>query len=120
MPPEYLSGRGGDAGQDSLREKFDGKPEFVENFFRFVAEEMRELMAQLGFRTVEEMVGRSDRLDMNEAVDHWKAKGLDFTNILYKPEMGPEVGIFQSQEQDHGLEKSLDVTTLVPLCKNTL
>ena len=77
-------------------------------------------MAQLGFRTVEEMIGRSDSLNMNNAVEHWKAKGLDFSNILYKPEMGPEVGIFHSREQDHGLEKSLDVTTLVPLCKGAL
>ena len=111
----------GVATQDkALREKFTGEPEFVENFFRFIAEEMREMMAQLGFRTVEEMVGRSDRLDMNKAVDHWKASGLDFSNILYKPEMGPEVGLFQSREQDHGLERSLDMTTLVPLCKHTL
>ena len=96
----------GVATQDkALREKFTGEPEFVENFFRFIAEEMREMMAQLGFRTVEEMVGRSDRLDMNKAVDHWKANGLDFSNILYKPEMGPEVGLFQSREQDHGLER---------------
>ena len=111
----------GVATQDKhLREKFTGRPEFVENFFRFVAEEMRELMAQLGFRTVEEMVGRSDRLDVKPAVDHWKAKGLDFSKVLHKPEMGPDVNIFQSQEQDHGLDKSLDVTTLVPLCKHTL
>ncbi len=111
----------GVATQDKrLREKFTGQPEFVENFFRYVAEEMREYMAQLGFRTVEEMVGRSDKLDMNRAVEHWKAAGLDFSNILYKPEMGPEVGIFCSQEQDHGLEKSLDMTELVPLCKGAL
>ena len=111
----------GVATQDKrLREKFTGQPEFVENFFRYVAEEMREYMAQLGFRTVEEMIGRSDKLDMNRAVEHWKAAGLDFSNILYKPEMGPEVGIFCSQEQDHGLEKSLDMTELVPLCKGAL
>ena len=111
----------GVATQDKrLREKFTGQPEFVENFFRYVAEEMREYMAQLGFRTVEEMIGRSDKLDMNRAVEHWKAAGLDFSNILYKPEMGPEVGIFCSREQDHGLEKSLDMTELVPLCKGAL
>ena len=111
----------GVATQDKqLREKFSGKPEFVENFFRYIAEEMRELMAQLGFRTVNEMVGRSDRLDMEQAVDHWKADGLDFSNILHKPEMGPKVGIFHAREQDHGLDKSLDVTTLMPLCKAAL
>ncbi|MGI9229279.1 MAG: glutamate synthase large subunit [Gammaproteobacteria bacterium] len=111
----------GVATQDKrLREKFTGQPEFVENFFRFIAEEVREYMAQLGFRSINEMVGRADKLNPKKAVDHWKAKGLDFSNILYQPDMGPEVGIHCTRQQDHGLEQSLDVTTLVPLCKDAL
>ncbi len=100
-----------------LRAKFAGKPEHVVNFMRFVAEEARELMASLGFRTIEEMIGRTDRIEPRKAVDHWKAKGLDFSNILYSPDAGPEVGRFCSQTQDHGLDKSLDVTTLLDICK---
>jgi len=96
------------------------EPEFVENFFNYIAEEVREYMAQLGFRSVTEMIGQVDRLDVKKAVDHWKAAGLDFTNILYKPEVGSDVGIYCTQQQDHGLEKSLDVTTLVPLCQDAL
>ena len=103
-----------------LRKKFGGQPEFVENFFKYIAEEVREYMAQLGFRTVDEMIGQVDRLDVKNAVNHWKAKGLDFSNILYKPKAGPGVGIYCSTKQDHGLEKSLDVTTLVPLCKDAI
>ncbi len=111
----------GVATQDErLREKFAGKPEFVENFFRFIAEEVREYMADLGFRTVDEMVGRVDRLNTKTAIDHWKAGGLDLSNILYQPEAGAEVGIHCTRAQDHGLEKSLDVTTLVPLCQYAL
>ena len=93
-----------------LREKFAGKPEHVVNFMRFIAQDMREIMANLGFRTVEEMIGRVDRLAPRKAIDHWKAKGFDFSNILYQPDVGAEVGRFQQIEQDHGLEKSLDVT----------
>jgi len=100
-----------------LREKFAGKPEHVVNFMRFIAMEMRELMAQLGFRTVEEMVGRVDRLEAHKAVSHWKAKGLDFSNLLYQPDAGAEVGRFCQIPQDHGLEKSLDVTRLLDICK---
>ncbi len=103
-----------------LRKKFSGQPEFVENFFKYIAEEVREYMAQLGIRTIDEMIGQVDRLDVNHAVDHWKAHGLDFTNILHKPEAGPGVGIYCTNKQDHGLEKSLDVTTLVPLCKDAI
>jgi glutamate synthase domain-containing protein 2/glutamate synthase domain-containing protein 1/glutamate synthase domain-containing protein 3 len=100
-----------------LREKFAGKPEHVVNFMRFIAMEMRELMAQLGFRTVEEMIGRVDRLEAHKAVSHWKAKGLDFSNLLYQPDAGNEVGRFCQIAQDHGLEKSLDVTRLLEICK---
>ena len=108
----------GVATQDpKLREKFAGKPEHVVNFMRFIAEDMRQYMAQLGFRTVEEMVGRVDRLEAKKAIDHWKAKGFDFSNILYQPDVGPEVGRYRQIDQDHGLDKSLDVTTLLDLCR---
>ncbi len=103
-----------------LREKFTGKPEHVVNFMRFIAQDMREIMAQLGFRTVEEMIGRVDRLMPRKAIDHWKAKGFDFSNILYQPDVGPEVGRFCQIPQDHGLDKALDVTTLLDLCKPAL
>ena len=84
----------GIATQDpELRKRFAGAPEFVTTFFRFIAEEVRELMAQLGFRTIDEMIGRVDRLDVRAAVDHWKARGLDFSAILHRPAVGPEVAI---------------------------
>ena len=111
----------GVATQDpELRKKFNGGPEFVENFFKYIAEEVREYMAQLGFRTVNEMIGQVDKLDVKKAVDHWKAQGLDFTNILYKPEAAEGVGLYCMNEQDHSLDKSLDVTTIMPLCKDAL
>ncbi len=100
-----------------LREKFAGTPEHVINFMRFIAQDMREIMARLGFRTVEEMVGRVDRLAAKKAVDHWKAKGFDFSNVLYQPDVGAEVGRFRQIDQDHGLDKSLDVTTLLEICR---
>jgi glutamate synthase domain-containing protein 2/glutamate synthase domain-containing protein 3 len=99
-----------------LRAKFAGRPEFVETFFRFIAEEVREHMAALGFRTMDEMIGRVDRIDVRPAVDHWKARGLDFSAILHRPRVAPEVAIRKVVEQDHGLERSLDMTTLVPMC----
>jgi glutamate synthase (NADPH) large chain len=111
----------GIATQDpKLRAKFTGKPEFVETFFRFVAQEVREYMAKLGFRTIDEMIGRVDRLDVEQAVEHWKARGLDFSAILYRPAVGPEVAIRKVVEQDHGLAQSLDMTTLLPMCKPAL
>ena len=91
-----------------LRERFTGQAEHVVNFFRFIAEELREIMAKLGFRSVEEMIGRSDRLDMRPAIDHYKANGLDFSNILYRPDVGPEVGVHKARDQEHGLENALD------------
>jgi len=103
-----------------LTRKFTGQPEFVENFFKYIAEEVREYMAQLGFRTVDEMVGQVDRLDVKKAVDHWKADGLDFSKILYKAEPRPGDQIYCVNQQDHALEKSLDMTTIVPLCKDAL
>jgi glutamate synthase (ferredoxin) len=99
-----------------LREKYAGKPEHVVNFMTFIAQEVRELMAQLGFRTIEEMVGRTDRLEPRKAITHWKAKGMDFSSLLYSPDAGPEVGRFCQQSQDHGLEKSLDLTKLLEMC----
>ncbi|TAK90440.1 MAG: glutamate synthase large subunit [Verrucomicrobia bacterium] len=108
----------GVATQDpKLRERFTGDPEHVVNFMRFIAEELREIMARLGFRTLNEMVGRTDKLVPWKAIEHWKAKGLDLTPILYQPEVGPEVGRYRQQDQDHGLEKSLDLTKLLELCK---
>ncbi len=99
----------GVATQDpDLRKKFMGKPEHVINYFFFVAEEVRQLMAKLGYRRYDEMVGQSDRLNMKKAIKHWKAQGLDYTNILYKPEAGEGVGIYCSEAQDHGLDKALD------------
>ncbi len=91
-----------------LRKHFTGKPEFVENYFRFVAEEVRELMAEMGFRTLDEMIGRSDRLDFKAAVDHWKAQGLDLSSILHQPDVPATVGRRCVQAQDHGLDKALD------------
>jgi glutamate synthase (NADPH/NADH) large chain len=111
----------GIATQDpALRKKFAGDPQHVVNYFRFVAQEVREHMAQLGFRTVDEMIGRADRLDLKPAVNHWKARGLDFSKILYRPNMGPDVAISCVREQDHALERSLDRTTIVPLCRDAL
>jgi glutamate synthase (ferredoxin) len=100
-----------------LREKFKGRPEHVVNFMRFVAQELREIMASLGFRTLEEMVGRVDRLEPRAAIDHWKAKGLDFSNLLYAPEVDPDWGRYCQDEQDHGIERSLDMTTLLETCR---
>ncbi|HXF09831.1 MAG TPA: glutamate synthase-related protein, partial [Desulfuromonadaceae bacterium] len=100
-----------------LRERFAGSPDHAVNFMRFVAQELREIMARLGFRTIDEMVGRTDKLNPWKAIDHWKARGLDLTPILHQPEAGPEVGRYRQQEQDHGLEKSLDITKLLEICK---
>ena len=99
-----------------LRKKFTGDPAHVINFMRFIAQEMRELMAKLGFRTINEMVGRTDMLDMRTAVDHWKARGLDFSNILYQPDVPASVGRYCQIPQDHGIDRSLDMTTLLKLC----
>ncbi len=99
----------GVATQDpELRKRFMGKPEYLVNFFTFLAEDIREWMAKLGFRTINEMIGRSDKLDMRRAISHWKAKGLDFSRILYKPEVGPDVAVYHCEKQEHGLENALD------------
>ena len=91
-----------------LRKRFVGTPEHVINFFFFVAEEVRELMAQLGYRSFNEMIGQMQMLDKSAAVDHWKAKGLDFSALFHKPEMPASIDVFHTQSQDHGLEKVLD------------
>ena len=96
-----------------LREKFSGGADAVVNFMNFVAEEMREMMAKLGFRTLNEMVGRVDKLELRQSLDHWKAKGLDYSKILYRPEVDPEVGTFCQMKQDHLLDKSLDNTKIL-------
>ena len=100
-----------------LRAKYTGKPEHVVNFMRFIAEEVRELMARLGYRTINEMIGQVGSLEPRAAISHWKAKGLDFSNVLYAPEVGADVGRYCSIKQDHGIDRSLDVTTLLDICK---
>ena len=110
----------GIATQDpELRKKFTGKPDFIENFFRFIAEEVREYMAQLGFRTMDEMVGRVDRLDYNPALDHWKARGLDYSAILHQPEVAYDTLARCVRGQDHGLDKALD-NELIARCSDAL
>jgi len=111
----------GIATQDPLlRKHFGGKPEHVVNFMRFLAQEVRELMAELGFRTVNEMVGRADMLEVRKAVDHWKARGLDFSKILYQPDTSSGVGRYCQSPQEHGLERALDNTTLLDVCRPAL
>ena len=107
----------GVATQDpELRKKFNGKPEFVENFFRFVAEDVRELMAALGFRTMDEMIGRVDRLDARPAVAHWKAKGVDISAILHDTDIEPGAARRRVTSQAHGLEDALD-HVLIERCR---
>jgi glutamate synthase (ferredoxin) len=108
----------GVATQDpKLRERFTGNPDHVVNFMKFIATELREIMAKLGFRTLNEMVGRTDKLIPWKAIEHWKASGIDLTPILHQPDVGPEVGRYRQIDQDHGIEKSLDVTKLLHICE---
>ncbi|HEY5625037.1 MAG TPA: glutamate synthase-related protein, partial [Dehalococcoidia bacterium] len=102
-----------------LREKFAGKAEHVVNFFRFVAEEMREYLAAMGYRSVDEIIGRSDLLDMRRAIEHYKARGLDFSAIFYRPDVDPDVATRRIADQDHGLDKALD-QDLLPLARPAL
>jgi glutamate synthase (NADPH/NADH) large chain len=102
-----------------LRERYSGKPEFVVNFFEYVAEEVRELLAELGFRTLDGAIGRADALDIAPAVDHWKASGLDLTPILHMPELPEGAALRNTTGQDHGLEKALD-NELVKLAEPAL
>ena len=103
-----------------LRKKFEGDPSHAVNFMRFIAQEMRETMAELGFRTVNEMVGRSDRIEMRHAINHCKAKGLDYSAILYQPDVGSDVGRYCQIPQNHGLEKALDNQVLLDLAAPAL
>ncbi|MGH9173549.1 MAG: glutamate synthase-related protein, partial [Vicinamibacterales bacterium] len=99
----------GIATQDpELRKTFTGKPEFVQTFFRFIAEQVRELMAELGFRTVDEMIGRAECLDFEPAAEHWKARGLDLSRLLNVPDMPPDVARRAVRTQDAGLDRVLD------------
>jgi glutamate synthase (ferredoxin) len=108
----------GVATQDpKLRAKFTGDPAHVVTFMRFVAQEVREHMAELGFRTLDEMVGRSERIEMRRAVDHWKARNLDFSRILFKPTVPRHYGRTAQIPQDHGLDRTLDATTLLALAR---
>jgi glutamate synthase (NADPH/NADH) large chain len=105
-----------------LRSRYAGKAEHVVNFFEFIAEEVRELLAELGFRTLDEAVGQVGSLDVVQAVDHWKAAGLDLTPILHAPDLAafPDQDLRCTKAQDHALEKSLDLTELVPLAQPAL
>jgi glutamate synthase (NADPH/NADH) large chain len=102
-----------------LRKKFTGQPEHVINYFFFVAEEVRELMARLGVRRFNDLIGHSDLLDTKKGIEHWKARGLDFSKIFYQPPVGPEVARWNSERQDHGLDKALDLR-LIELAKPAL
>lgn len=99
----------GIATQDEILEKrFSGKPEYVINYFRFVVQELREIMASLGLRTINEMIGRTDLLEINDDIIPPKAKGVDYAGILYKPEVDKEVGVYYRTAQDHGIDNVLD------------
>ena len=99
----------GVATQDpALRKKFSGKPEHVVNYFFFIAEEVRQIMAQLGIRKFDDLIGRADLLDMKQGVEHWKARGLDFSRLLALPNVPADVPRLHTQEQEHGLDKALD------------
>src|ERR1019366_2523536 len=111
----------GVATQDpKLRKKFTGDPEHAVNFMRFIAMEVRELMAKLGFRKFTDMIGKSELLDQHTALEHYKALGLDFSKIFAQPKVADSVGRYCTETQKHGLEKSLDKTTLMDLCKPAL
>ncbi|MEW5895378.1 MAG: glutamate synthase large subunit [Candidatus Omnitrophota bacterium] len=110
----------GIATQDpELRKKFEGKPEHVVNYFTFVAEEVREIMAELGFRSFKEMIGRVDMLEIQDAIDHWKAKGVDLTYVLHKPDVPAHIAISHCEKQEHGLERALD-NELIKFCKKSV
>jgi glutamate synthase (ferredoxin) len=103
-----------------LRARFAGDPAHVVNFMHFIAEEVRELMAQLGYRTINEMIGRTECIEMRPGIEQWKTRGLDFSNILYQPTVPETVGRYCQIPQEHGLENSLDSTTLLALCQPAL
>ena len=103
-----------------LRRKFCGKPEYVVNFMRFIAEELREIMAELGFKTIDEMIGRTDMLRADQAIDFWKARDLDLSCLLYQPNLDSAVERHCTKTQDHKLEETLDQKVLIPLCQPAL
>lgn len=110
----------GVATQDELLEKrFSGRPEYVMNYFKFVVEELRQIMAQLGVKTIDEMIGRTDLLEVNKTILPWKAKDLDLSNILYRPDMPESVGRFKTMEQDHKIDNILDLN-LIKLAQESL
>jgi len=103
----------GVATQDpELRKRFTGQPEHVVNYFFMVAEDVRQWMAKLGFRSFNEMVGRSDKLDMQRSLNHWKTQGLDFSRVFYKPEIDGATAVYNTERQDHGLDQALDHTLI--------
>ncbi|KJR98368.1 MAG: glutamate synthase [Peptococcaceae bacterium BRH_c4a] len=103
-----------------LRKKFKGDPQHVVNFMMLIAREMREIMAQLGFRTINEMVGRTDVLEVSQAIDHWKARGMDLSALLFKPDVSEGIGRYCKVQQNHGLEKTLDRQVLLEICQPAL
>jgi glutamate synthase (NADPH/NADH) large chain len=110
----------GVATQDpALRKKFQGKPEHVINFFFFVAEEVRGLMARLGIRHFHDLIGRSDLLDKRQGIEHWKARGLDFSRVFHQPRVGPAVARYHCEAQDHGLDRALD-RRLIELARDAI
>jgi glutamate synthase (NADPH/NADH) large chain len=104
----------------ALRKNFKGDPSYVVNLMRFIARDVREIMASLGFRTINEMIGRTDRLEQSQLRRNWKNKGIDLSDLLYRPEVGEEVGNYCQIAQDHGLQKSLDYRELLPICAPAL
>jgi glutamate synthase (ferredoxin) len=111
----------GIATQDpELRKRYTGDPQHAVNFMRFIAQEVREYMSLLGFRTIEEMVGRSDRLEMRKAIEHWKARSLDFSRILHQPSVPRHFGRTCKVPQDHDLEASLDARVLLEVARPAL
>ncbi|WP_209124574.1 glutamate synthase large subunit [Alkalihalobacillus sp. BA299] len=103
-----------------LRKKFTGEPEHIVNFMTFVANEVREIMAELGFRSINEMIGRTDVLEVNKAIDHWKTKGIDLTPLFHQPNLPENTNVYATEQQYHGIEKSLDKQELIPLCEPAL
>ena len=102
-----------------LRQRFTGRPEFVVNFFEFIAAEVREYLAALGFRTLDEAIGRVDLLDAEQAIGHWKAAGLDISPILHRPELPAGAALHHTTSQDHGIDRALD-NTLIQLAEGAL
>ncbi|MBA0125737.1 glutamate synthase large subunit [Haloechinothrix sp. YIM 98757] len=103
----------------TLREKFSGKADYIVNFFQFIAQEVREYLAALGFRSLDEAIGHAEMIDTRKAVEHWKAEGLDLSPILHVPELEPRAARHQVVQQDHGLDKALD-NTLIQLAEGAL